>query len=62
MEVDETHVKERVQGLKIVEQTLPQEVQVRKINMGMTKDPKYIKINVDFKEVMQVIEIFLKEF
>lgn len=61
MEVDETRAKERVQGLRIVEQTLPQEVQVRKINMEMTKDPKQIKINVDFKEVMRVIEKLLKE-
>lgn len=61
MEVDETPAKERVQGLRIVEQTLPQEVQVRKINMEMTKDPKQIKINVDFKEVMRVIEKLLKE-
>ncbi len=29
--------------------------------MGMAKDPKYIKINVDFKEVIRVIEKLLKE-
>jgi hypothetical protein len=27
----------------------------------MAKDPKYIKINVDFKEVIRVIEKLLKE-
>lgn len=43
------HVMEKVKTLKITKWTLSKDIQVRKINMGTIKDPKYFKLNVDLK-------------
>jgi hypothetical protein len=61
--VDETPTTNKVKTLQIVGWTLPLEQHVRKINMGMVNEPKYLKLNADLKQIIVVIvENMLKEF
>jgi hypothetical protein len=61
--VDETLAMEKVKTFQIVEWTLSQEIQIKNINMGMIKDSKFLKLNVNLKEMVATIEKeLLREF
>ncbi len=53
--MDETHVMEKVKIIKITKWTLSHDTQVRKMNVGTIKDPKYLKLNVDLKGTIAAI-------
>jgi predicted transport protein len=61
--VDETLAMEKVKTFQIAKWTLSQEIQIKKIDMGIIKDSKYLKLNVNLKEMVATIEKeLLREF
>jgi hypothetical protein len=62
MEIDEMHVRIKVQNLCIACWTITKEEQLTKINLGFKENLQQVKISVDFELVnYQLIEL-LKEF
>jgi hypothetical protein len=47
--VDETLALEKVKTFQIVEWNLSQDIQIKKINMGIVEDLKHLKLNVDLE-------------
>jgi hypothetical protein len=61
--VNEILATNKVKTLQIVGWTLPLEKHVRKINMGMVDEPKYLKLNADLKQIVVAkVEKMLREF